>query len=401
MDIVARRYDTRELVCVRIEAGRIQSIQPAASPARSDDAPWLAPGLVDLQVNGHGGRDFLAPEATIEDVAGISAALASQGATRYYPTLTTHSHERLAQALRTISKACAADAGLAAQIGGIHLEGPFISPEDGPRGAHPRQHVRPPDWAEFQRLQEAAGGRIRIVTLSPEYDAAADFVARVAGVGILVAIGHTKADSDQIRAAVDAGARLSTHLGNGAHGQIRRHPNYIWDQLAEDRLTASLIGDGHHLPAAVVKTFVRAKTPQRCILVSDLTSMAGQPPGRYETDSLGAVEILDDGRLVLAGQRQFLAGAALPITVGVVNVMRFAGLDLQAAVDMASVRPAALMGGEAAGLAVDAPADLLLFRLPGADGAGRLEPLEVIATILGGQVIFATAAFMHARHESR
>jgi N-acetylglucosamine-6-phosphate deacetylase len=255
------------------------------------------------------------------------------------------------------------------------LEGPFICADDGPRGAHPKQHVRPPDWDEFQRLQEAAGGLIKLTTVSPEYDAAPEFIRQACKSGVILAIGHTKATSEQIRAAVDAGARMSTHLGNGAHPQIRRHPNYIWDQRADDRLTASLIVDGHHLPPAVVKSMVRAKTPQRIVLVSDITSMGGMPPGRYKT-GLGELEVLAGGKLVPAGQPEILAGASLPIHACVANVMRFAGVDLATAIHMASTRPAQLIGLKHSGLEAGAPANLFLFDLPTAPN----EPLHIRAT---------------------
>ena len=178
---------------------------------------------------------------------------------------------------------------------------------------------------------------------------------------MIVSLGHTAADGRAIRAAVDAGARLSTHLGNGAHRMLRRHPNYIWDQLAEDRLTATLIADGHHLPPEVLKTFVRAKTPERVILVSDVSCMAGLPTGRYSTQ-LCELEILADGRLVLAGQDQLLAGAARPLLAGVANMVRLAGVTLRDAVDMASRRPAELLGLEPCSLAAGEPADFILVR---------------------------------------
>ena len=165
------------------------------------------------------------------------------------------------------------------------------------------------------------------ITISPEYASSPDVIRRVAESGVLVAIGHTQATGEQIQAAVEAGARMSTHLGNGAHPMIRRHPNYIWDQLAEDRLVASLIVDGHHLPPAVVKSMIRAKTPARVVLVSDITSMGGMPPGKYQT-GLGELEVLPGGKLVPAGRPGILAGASLPIHVCVANVMRFAGVDL-------------------------------------------------------------------------
>jgi N-acetylglucosamine-6-phosphate deacetylase len=203
----------------------------------------------------------------------------------------------------------------------------------------------------------------------------------------LVAIGHTNATSEQIAAAVSAGARMSTHLGNGAHGQIRRHPNYIWDQLANDRLVASLIVDGHHLPPSVVKSFVRGKTAERCVLVSDLVGMAGMPPGRYPDTSIGDIEILENGSIVVGGQRQYLAGAGFPITVGIANVMRFAQVDLRTAVDMASRWPAQLIDApSAAGLATGAPANLVLFDLPSSEAG----PIEVQATIVGGERVYGS-----------
>jgi N-acetylglucosamine-6-phosphate deacetylase len=222
------------------------------------------------------------------------------------------------------------------------------------------------------------------VTLSPEYDQAPEFIRRAVETGVLVAIGHTSADTAQIQAAVDAGARMSTHLGNAAHGQIRRHPNYIWDQLADDRLVASLIVDGHHLPPAVVKSFVRGKTPERCVLVSDLVGMAGMPPGQYTNTSIGNIEILENGRIVVAGQRQYLAGAGLPITYGIANIMQFAQVDLRSAIDMASRWPARLVSVES-GFHVGGLANFVRFSFsPGS------APIRVLATVNRGELVYGT-----------
>ncbi len=226
--------------------------------------------------------------------------------------------------------------------------------------------------------------------MAAEYPEAPAFIARAAAAGVVVAIGHTAANSAQIRVAVDAGATLSTHLGNGAHRMLRRHPNYLWDQLADDRLMASLIVDGHHLPPEVVQTFVRAKTPDRCLLVSDLSGLAGLPAGRYATE-LCELEILADGRLVIAGQDQLLAGASRPIGVGIANVMKFAGVDLATAVDMASRRPAQLLGRPVSRLAVGDMADLVLFDL-GPVGDAASEGLRVRTTISQGAVVFSASA---------
>ncbi len=386
MQVRGRRYDSGAPVILSAEEGVIAQIGAAR---QGTDLAILAPGLVDLQVNGFGGREFNDPRLSPADVRRISRALDSHGVTRYCPTATTDSYEVLHHVMVTISTACEEMPDVAARVIGIHLEGPYLSAEDGPRGAHPKQHCRPPDWDEFRRLQDAARGQIRILTMSPEYDRSADFIRRVVEMGTVVAIGHTAANSEQIRAAVDAGASLSTHLGNGAHGRIPRHPNYIWDQLAEDRLTASLIVDGHHLPAEVVKSFVRAKTVDRCLLVSDITGMAGMPPGRYESPSLASVEVLEDGRLVVAGQRQYLAGAALPITAGIANIMNFAGLDLETAIDLACAKPLSLLGLEPPRIEEGCVADLILLRLE--EAAGRSH-LRVEATVKSGEVVFGAVA---------
>ena len=380
LTITARRYDTRRPVVIEVAGGRIAKIAPAVE---RPGLPFVAPGMIDLQINGFQGIEFNDPKLTVEQVRQAALSQDQFGVTGFLATCTTDRHEVLAHAGATIGRAIRELPEVAARIPGIHLEGPFISPDDGPRGAHPKQHVRPPSWEEFRTLQDAAQGAIRLLTVSPEYDEAPPFISRVAETGVLVAIGHTKATSDQIRAAVDAGARMSTHLGNGAHPQIRRHPNYIWDQLAEDRLIASLITDGHHLPPSVVKSMVRAKSAERIVLVSDITSMGGMPPGKYKT-GLGELEVLASGKLVPAGQPEILAGAALPIHVCVANVMRFAGVDLAAAIDMSSIRPAALIKLPHEGLNQGAAANLFLFDLPDPNGTA---PLGIRATINGGSVV--------------
>jgi N-acetylglucosamine-6-phosphate deacetylase len=376
--LVARRYDTLRPVEIEFADGRISRIGPAIE---KPNLPLVAPGLVDLQINGFGGVEFNDPKLTSEKVRQVALSQDQFGVTTFLATCTTDGHEILKHALTTIASAIRELPNVAARIPGIHLEGPFISPDDGPRGAHPKQHVRPPDWDEFCKLQEAAEGRIKLLTISPEYENSPEVIRRVAASGVLVAIGHTKATSDQIKAAVDAGARMSTHLGNGAHPTIRRHPNYIWDQLAEDRLTASLIVDGHHLPPAVVKSMIRAKTPERIVLVSDITSMGGMPVGRYKT-GLGELEVLPSGKLVPAGQPDILAGASLPIHACVSNVIRFGEVGLATAIDMASRWPAQLIGLDSRGLEVGVPANLFLFDLP----VTADQPLHIRAVYHMGQV---------------
>jgi len=389
MQLYGRRYDTGEWVQLEIAEGQISRLTPCPPHGETPpDGPWIAPGLIDLQLNGYGGQAFSSPELTPERVLEIVRTTGAFGAAKFCPTLTSESFEVLAHGLRTIAEVCESSPEAARQIAGIHLEGPYLSSEDGVRGAHPRKHCRRPDFDEFQRLQEAAGGRIRILTMAVEFDDAPAFIRRVADSGVVVGIGHTAADSAQIRAAVDAGARMSTHLGNGSHPMLPRHTNYVWDQLAEDRLLTGLIADGHHLPPPVLKTFVRAKTPERCILVSDMASQAGLPPGRYPGE-LCEVEILPNGRLVVAGQMELMAGASLPIGTGVANVMHYAGASLTQAVHMAVHHPAALLGIEPGGLAPGDSADLVLFDLAESSDSGPPQ-FEVAATLVGGEVVFGS-----------
>ncbi len=384
MRLIGRRYDQGQPVSIEIADGRIASVD-AWRCAEKGTLPWLAPALVDMQVNGYGGREFTQWGVTGDAVEQISLAMDPLGVTCFLPTVITQCHDLLLHALGTIAEAMESRPAVARRVVGIHLEGPYISAQDGPRGAHPVEYCRPPDWSEFERLQEVARGHIKLITLSPEYASAPEFTRRAVECGLLVSIGHTNADSQQIRAVVAAGACMSTHLGNGAHAMIHRHPNYIWDQLAEDCLTASLIVDGHHLPPAVVKSLVRGKTPQRVVLISDMTGLAGAggtPPGHYEQTGLGNVDVLEDGRAVVAGQREYLAGATMPLITGVVNVMQFAGVDLAAAIDMASDRPANLLQLNFGRLDVGDRADLIQFLQTGA------EPIRILATFNAGECVF-------------
>lgn len=395
MELQAKRYDTSEPVRIEIAAGRIRSIGRLENITAAESAalPWVSPGLIDAQMNGYGGREFSSAALTVEEVARIGGQMEAFCVTRTYPTVTTNSHATMAHSLRTIAAARRQSAAVARQFPGIHVEGPFISPHDGPRGAHPLEHVRPPDWDEFQRLQEAAAGMIRILTLSPEYDNSPEFIRRVAASGVVVSIGHTAAAPAQIHAAADTGASLCTHLGNGSYPMVHRHDNYIWPQLADDRLTAGLIVDGHHLPPDVVKVFIRAKTVERTVLVSDMSGLSGLPPGRYSGD-LCESEILPNGKLVVAGQTQIMAGATFPLGTCIANATRFAGVTLREAISMAFDNPARLLGTDvpASPLAAGNPAELALFDLfeSGETPSGlRFVPR---ATVVGDEVVFGAIA---------
>ena len=299
------------------------------------------PGFLDLQVNGFAGVDFNDPATTPEQVRHAASAMSATGVTRFLPTVISAPLPRFARCARALL-----DAGSDAILG-IHLEGPYISPEDGARGAHRREDTSPASIDDFRRRQDSAAGRIRLVTLAPEVPGALPLIEYLRGAGVRVAIGHTAAAPEQIQDAVRAGATLSTHLGNGCAQMLPRHPNFIWEQLAADGLTASLIVDGHHLPPATVKTMVRAKTPHRVVLVTDAIAAAGQPPGEYRLGEL-TVRLDESGRVAVPGQPN-LAGSALSMDRAVGNVVRFAGIELEQALAMASTRPADYLGVAAAG----------------------------------------------------
>jgi N-acetylglucosamine-6-phosphate deacetylase len=359
MRLRARHYATGQPVEIVWENGSIHSLGPPSAASVDAEAGWVAPALIDLQINGCDGHDFSTSTLTPDAIRHVLGVCATHGIAAFCPTLVTNSFEALAHGLETLRRVCAADRAVARAIPGIHLEGPYISPEDGPRGAHARRHVRPPDWDEFRRLQDAAGGRIRLVTLAPEHEGALEFIERLTATGVVVALGHTAASGTRIRQAVAAGARLSTHLGNGSHALLPRHDNYIWEQLAADELWASIICDGHHLPPAVVRCLVRVKTPARTILTCDASPLAGLPPGRYR-EWEQEFEVLPGGKVVVPGT-SYLAGSGVFTDACIGNVVRYAGVSLAEALDMASAKPRELLGLPIQRLASGAEADLVLF----------------------------------------
>jgi N-acetylglucosamine-6-phosphate deacetylase len=338
-----------------MEQGRITEI----GPGPEDEPVWITSGLIDLQINGYRGHDLNAGGVSPSVVQALATSVRRLGVTTFLPTLITAPEASIVEALRAIAEARRSDPLVAHAIPYVHVEGPHLAPEDGPRGAHPAEHIRAPDLSEFQRWQEASGGIVGMVTLSPHFAEAPAYIRTLTTQGVHVAIGHTHASPAQITAAVDAGAVLSTHLGNGAAAVLPRHPNLIWTQLAEDRLTATFICDGHHLPADTFRAMIRAKGVERSILVSDTVTLAGLPPGLYEQPVGGRVELTDEGRLGVVGT-PFLAGAVRPLADGVARAASFGGVSLADALVMASSNPGRFVGGRGQ-LSMGAPADIVRF----------------------------------------
>jgi len=351
-------------------------VEPAAG------LPYLAPGFIDLQVNGFAGVDYNSPDTSHEEIARSLRVQFATGTTRLLPTVITGSREGMLGSLKNLYAAKQAlPEGVAME--GFHVEGPHIASEDGPRGAHPKQHVRPPDVDEYRRWQEATEGLVKLVTIAPEWPEAPAYIEALVREGVTVAIGHTAAHSVHIQAAVAAGATLSTHLGNGAHAVMARHPNYLWDQLTEDRLNADFIVDGIHVGAAFLKVALRAKGIDRSILVTDASSPAGAAPGRYMLADQ-PVDLTEDDRVVLAGQTR-LAGSALKMHRGVENLMRIAGLSLAEALTMATRNPARVgrISGRQRGLAAGDRADFVVF-----DFDTSTKAINILETWIGGECFF-------------
>ena len=299
------------------------------------------PGFFDLQVNGFAGVDFNDPDVADDEIARAAENLRGSGVTVFLPALITSSIERFSRCAKKMLRV--KPAGFA----GFHMEGPYISPEDGPRGAHPRPFVSNASIEDFSRRQEAAEGKILLVTLAPEVPGALPLIEHLVQLGVSVAIGHAAATPDQIATAVKAGATLSTHLGNGCHLEMPRHPNLIWEQLADDCLFASLIVDGHHLPPATVKAIVRAKGVERIILTTDAMAAAGCGPGNYQLNG-EPVTVSADGRVSPPG-KPWLAGSSLTMNCAVANTVKFTGLPMETVWGMASNRPAEFFGMKPAG----------------------------------------------------
>ncbi|WP_262380787.1 N-acetylglucosamine-6-phosphate deacetylase [Bacillus infantis] len=365
-------YKDNKPVRIIIKDGFIESMEPLA--ALEDSELYIAPGFVDLQVNGYRGVDFNSIELTVDDVRKACLFLLEEGATSFFPTIITNSFDQIASLTSTISLAREQNELVRSMIPGIHLEGPFLSGEDGPRGAHSKQYIQPPDFEFFQALNESVNGLIKIITLSPEWPDAADFIKKAAAHQVLVSIGHTAADGEQIREAVKAGATLSTHLGNGAHVMLPRHPNYLWDQLAEDSLAATVICDGYHLPSSVLKVIEKVKE-DKMLIISDSVALAGLPPGDYTAPVGGEVTLTEQGKLHLKNEPKLLAGSAQSILWGVNTLTSMGITALEKAIEKASILPAKLLNlPQKDGLQAGAPADLLLFRKEN----GRMELIRSI-----------------------
>ena len=368
MEIVGRHYATNAAIRVRIDGEHIGSIDSVdATP--TEDLPLIAPGLFDIQVNGYGGIWFCRDGLTVEDVVEVCTRLTAQGISRFLPTLITASHAALKDAFRVLESARQAYPLVKDCVAGYHLEGPYICAEDGPRGAHPREHVRPADVNEFAQLQQAAGGQIRLLTL------AADSPRR------------SVADS-----TLSADRRPHSHRSYGRNNRTdpcgrrcRRNTQHApgqwsaWAVATAPQLTcgtnwqktgcgpaSSLMAT--HLPNSVLQCVLKCKGLRKTILTCDVSGFAGCAPGTYCEDNM-KVDVLADGRLVVSGQSRFLAGSGATTGDCVAHVMASCGLSLPAALQLATANPARFLGMSPMELKTGNLATLCVFRMLSGSGS--------------------------------
>ena len=345
-----------------------------------ENSSWyLAPGLIDIQINGYMGVDFSGPDLTVEEIKKATKALWKVGVTSYFPTIITSDFSRMKKNFTILSKA-KEDPEIGGSLAGFHLEGPYISPVDGFRGAHLEKYTRKPNWQEFLILQKAAKNNIRLITVAPELDGAIQFIKKLVDSGVIVSLGHHNGSVSQIKDAVTAGARMATHLGNGCANMINRHNNPIWPQLSNDLITPTLIADGFHLNREEIRTFYKTKGADNTILVSDALDLAGLPPGEYIR---GERKLLLTPNVVKFPDINALAGAASPISKCLEVVMGFTNCSLEDAIKMASLNPAKMFSLNDRGLIKKGKrGDIVLFTMKG-------DKIQIKKTFVAGKEVYS------------
>ena len=384
-------YLDNSTITVEFENGLIKKVQRIKHLSDNNKPLFIAPGLIDIQINGYSGVSFALDGAdntsegstglTVADIRKVTEGLWKEGVTTYLPTLTTNSKELLLKNFAVLDRAMS-DQSILGSIAGFHLEGPYISSVDGYRGAHPKEHVRKPDWGEFVEFNNAAGGKILIVTLAPETEGAFDFIKKCRDKGIVVSLGHHNASAQTIIEAIDNGAGMATHLGNGCATMINRHHNPIWPQLADNRLIISFICDGFHLPPEMIQVFFKVKGADNIVITSDIVSYAGLPPGEYKIKTGETILKTKDGNLRFSGMEGGLYGSATPLSKGVGHIMKVTGCNLAEAIQMATINAARLISLQDRGILEEGKrADIVLFSM-------NDYKMNIKKTIVAGKVVY-------------
>lgn len=378
MEIEGILYSDMGEVSIKSVNGYISTIDRIESQGKSLEL-FVSQGLIDVQINGYMGIDFSGPGLTVEGIRKATKALWKVGVTSYFPTIITSDIERIKENFAVLAEA-QKDPEIGKSIAGFHLEGPYISPVKGFRGAHLEKYIKNPDWKEFQEIQKAANNEIKLITLAPELEGAISFIQNCVAVGLIVALGHHNGSTKDIKQAVDAGAKMATHLGNGCANEINRHHNPLWPQLSDDRITPSIIADGFHLTKEEVRSFFKVKGVDKTILVSDALDLAGLPVGEYIR---GERKLLLTENVVKLPKENVLAGAASPISKCVGVMMNYTHCGLKAAIQMASTNSAELFSLNKIGkIEPGKRADIIQFAL--VDGE-----MVIHKTFVAGELVYS------------
>lgn len=375
-------YLDSSFVRIEIKDGKILDLKKIKHLSEKNNETIIAPGLIDNQVNGYKGFSFvdIGQELTKDGIKVITEGLWEAGVTTYLPTLTTNDHQIFLKNFELLAHV-KNDTSLQGSIAGFHLEGPYISPVNGYRGAHPLIHVRYPDWDEFIELYNISQKNILQVTLAPEMEGALDFISKCKEINVKVGLAHHNSSSTQIAEAVNMGAAIATHIGNSLPNEINRWNNPIWPQLANDKLNISMICDGYHLTPEQVKVFYEVKGPDKTIITSDMSPLGGLTPGFYLNAIGDTLELKSEGVVVYPAQNS-LSGSASTLSAMIGNVMKFTGCNLATAIKMSSTNVARLYGLNDRGeIKPGLRADLILFTM-------NDNRINIKKTIVKGKVMY-------------
>ena len=352
--------------------------------------PFISPGFVDMQVNGYRGIDYSSPDLSYESILSLIKSLAKSGTTQHIPTIITSSQEHICKNLKIIASCVNQNEMIRRSILGIHVEGPYISEIDGPRGAHDLSFVRDPSISELDEWIDSSNNLIRLITLAPERDGSMAYIKEATKRGITISLGHTQATSDIIQKAIGNGAACSTHLGNGAHAILPKLNNYIYDQLSSPSLYCGVIADGFHIPRNALDVFYKAKGNENFILVSDVAFLGGMKSGKYKWGAID-VEVFDDGHIGLVGT-PYLAGAGHLLDTCIAHMIEVVKAPLHEIIKCVTENPIkALKLKIDKKLEIGSPSDITCFYLP-RNGA----PLDIVSTYLQGKPIYEKILKEHA-----
>lgn len=368
---------------IRVHQGKIQETRISTDDVRSlVTGPTLdasdcvvLPGFIDVHIHGSAGADTM--DASVEAHRTISRFLVRHGVTAYLPTTVTAAHETTLTAVQSVAQAGERPAPDGARILGVHLEGPYISPNF--PGAQPKEHVRTPNLEEFTEL--IAAGPVRMITLAPEQPGGAELVALAAQAGIRTVIGHSEATYQQTVEAIDQGVSQATHTYNAMTGLHHRRPGVVGAVLSDDRIYAQLIADEIHVHPAAMKVLARCKGPDRTLLITDAIRAAGLPPGEYDLG--GHPVYVQEGACRLADGT--LAGSVATMDVCLRNFLKASGWSLEQGWPVTSLSPATALGlaDRFGAIAPHYAADLVVLD----------EQMEVVATLVDGDLVFLRDAW--------